>query len=88
LLGGMLALPTSDWTAEPPAPDAGPWRDLGEIDHTFTHFALTLRVLESEAAPSPEEAVWLAGPDAEAAMPSVFAKALRLSFHGQAILPV
>jgi len=79
LLGGMLALPTSDWTADPPAPDPGDWRDLGEIEHVFTHFALTLRVLESDGVAAPDEATWLPPDEAQAAMPSVFAKALRLS---------
>ena len=83
LLGGMLALPTSPWTAAPAAQQAGDWRDLGEIDHTFTHFALTLRVLESETAAAPDEPTWLSPPQAEAAMPSVFAKALRLSLRGK-----
>ena len=83
LLGGMLALPTSAWTAAPAAPQAGDWRDVGEIDHTFTHFALTLRVLESETETLPDDPTWLSTSEAEAAMPSVFAKALRLSLRGE-----
>ncbi len=82
LLGGMLALPTSDWSAAPPAPLGGDWRDLGEIDHTFTHFALTLRVLETEGEAPEADIEWLPIAEAEAAMPSVFAKALRQSFGG------
>ncbi|MBS0410405.1 MAG: A/G-specific adenine glycosylase [Proteobacteria bacterium] len=79
LLGGMLALPTGDWTVDPPSLAPGDWRDLGEIDHVFTHFALTLRVMESETAAPPADSSWLKIAEAEAAMPSVFAKALRLS---------
>jgi A/G-specific adenine glycosylase len=86
LLGGMLALPSGEWTAAPPPADPGDWRDLGEIEHTFTHFGLTLRVLESETAPAPADAVWLTADQAEADMPSVFAKALRQSLKGQAVL--
>jgi len=86
LLGGMLALPTSDWTATAPPAEPGDWRDLGEIEHVFTHFALTLRVLESETASVPDDVVWLARAQAQAAMPSVFAKALRQALRGEARL--
>jgi A/G-specific adenine glycosylase len=41
LLGGMAALPGPDWSSEVPA--EGP-RPLGAVRHTFTHFALDLRV--------------------------------------------
>lgn len=81
LLGGMLALPTSDWRAAPwtdedaaaAAPALAPWRDVGEIDHVFTHFSLTLRVFRAEGA---MEAEWT---DREGlgALPSVFMKAAR-----------
>ena len=82
LLGGMLALPTSDWRAEP-WPDAGAldaapacadWRFAGDVDHVFTHFALTLRVFRAEG--DFPGAIWT--PRAGlAAMPSVFLKAAR-----------
>jgi A/G-specific adenine glycosylase len=82
LLGGMLALPTSDWRAAPfseaealaAAPAAGAWTGVGEIDHVFTHFALTLRLLAAEG--DWPEAIWT-GRDGIAAMPSVFLKAAR-----------
>ncbi len=82
LLGGMLALPTSDWRAEPwtnaqamaAAPAQAEWRAAGEVDHGFTHFTLTLRVYRAEAALA--HAIWTprAGLDA---LPSVFLKAAR-----------
>ncbi len=58
LLGGMLGLPTSDWRSTPyadeearaAAPPPAPWRDLGAVEHVFTHFLLTLRVLAAEAS--------------------------------------
>ena len=83
LLGGMLALPTSDWRAqlwgEPEAAAAAPvrldWRDLGEIEHVFTHFALTLRVMVAEGD-SPD-VIWSPLSDLEG-LPSVFLKAARL----------
>jgi A/G-specific adenine glycosylase len=80
LLGGMLGLPTSEWrsgppSAEPPVPAA--WRALGPVEHTFTHFALTLEVWRAEAAVAAPTFLWLPIEDAARALPSVFLKALR-----------
>lgn len=84
LLGGMLGLPTTDWRERPwadhealaQAPADTPWRDLGEVEHVFTHFALSLRVFAAEAGRSPggQGLIWsedLSG------LPSVFLKAAR-----------
>lgn len=84
LLGGMLGLPTSEWRdapfadheAEAAAPVAAAWRDMGEIEHVFTHFALTLRVFWAQA-PAPPGAT-LADGEGLSALPSVFLKAARL----------
>jgi len=79
LLGGMLGLPTSDWTASPPpvgegAPAKAAWREAGEIEHVFTHFSLTLKVFRAEGdAP---DVVWTPIETLEA-LPSVFLKAAR-----------
>ncbi len=80
LLGGMLALPTSDWGASAlskkeavaAAPAKADWREAGEIDHVFTHFALTLTVLKAEG--EADDVIW--SRDLEA-LPSVFLKAAR-----------
>ena len=80
LLGGMLALPTSDWRATPwtdaealdVAPVVAAWRDAGSIEHVFTHFALALRVFVAEG--DVKEAVWSGD---LSALPSVFLKAAR-----------
>jgi A/G-specific adenine glycosylase len=85
LLGGMLGLPTRVWWAAPwlvvvaaaAAPFAGSWRDLGEVGHAFTHFALTLRVLAIQVEDAVVELIWMDIETALDAMPSVFAKALR-----------
>ncbi len=80
LLGGMLALPTSDWTAAAPEavpPTPGDWRPAGEIEHVFTHFALTLKVMRAEVAGEVAGAIWTPLADAGAGLPSVFLKALR-----------
>ena len=46
LLGGTLAFPSTGWDgSEHPAPAAGPWQELGEVRHIFTHFELHLTVL-------------------------------------------
>ncbi len=81
LLGGMLGLPTSDWRSEPfsdaeaavAGPIAAPWRDLGAVEHVFTHFSLTLRVFMAQGD---GDFVWT--PRAGlGALPSVFLKAAR-----------
>ena len=88
LLGGMLGLPTSDWTAAPPpvgtgAPASAAWRDIGEIEHVFTHFSLTLRVLMAEG--EAHTLVWT--PRAGlGALPSVFLKAARLALETPRLL--
>jgi len=82
LLGGMMGLPTSDWTTTIPdatTPDAAPpvaadWRDAGAIDHVFTHFALTLSV---QAAEGHGDFVWTPEAEALKALPTVFRKALQ-----------
>jgi A/G-specific adenine glycosylase len=78
LLGGMLALPTGDWgaEAEPGAPVAAEWEEAGEIDHVFTHFALTLRVHCAQVEARSEGDIWWPIGDLEqAGLPTVFAKA-------------
>jgi A/G-specific adenine glycosylase len=82
LLGGMLALPTSEWRDTPPsdddvraaAPIAAAWKPAGAIRHVFTHFALDLRVFR--AAGDWDGAIWTPRAELEA-MPSVFLKAAR-----------
>ncbi|MEM6357477.1 MAG: A/G-specific adenine glycosylase [Pseudomonadota bacterium] len=78
LLGGMRALPSTDWTETAPPvtpPYAADWRPVGEVRHTFTHFHLRLGVMITQRKEVPG-----AMPPAAAlrAMPTVFAKALRL----------
>ncbi len=90
LLGGMRALPTSDWrveslAAEPPI--TGDWRVLGAIGHGFTHFELRLEVHALYLPTRPALAGdWLPVHQAAGAMPTVFAKAVALAIaqRGQA----
>jgi A/G-specific adenine glycosylase len=82
LLGGMLALPSTDWRAarwsEPEviaaAPARAPWRPAGEVDHGFTHFTLTLSVYRAEGEMA--DAVWTPR-GGLGALPSVFLKAAK-----------
>jgi A/G-specific adenine glycosylase len=81
LLGGMAALPTTEWRAEAwtraqalrRAPTAAKWKRVGRVRHVFTHFALTLEVYEARATPKGDG--WWG--DA-VALPSVFKKAATL----------
>jgi len=78
LLGGMLALPSTEWAEAVPddaPPFAARWLEAGEVRHTFTPFHLILPVMWTRAAEMPQA---LPAAQAGAAMPTVFAKALRL----------
>jgi A/G-specific adenine glycosylase len=83
LLGGMLALPSTPWAETPPEPappfDAN-WRLAGEVRHTCTQFHLRLTVWRVQLPRLPGPA--LQADEAEAAMPTVFAKAARLGRGG------
>ena len=83
LLGGMRALPTGPWVAEPPGltdpPATAEWR-LGNarIEHVFTHFRLQLvlatATIDRHAAP--DGAIWWPIESlGKAGLPTVFAKA-------------
>ena len=82
LLGGMLALPTSEWRAArwrdaeavAAAPAPADWRPAGHVDHGFTHFALNLRLFRAEG--DWPDGLWRLHAELES-MPSVFLKAAR-----------
>ena len=60
LLGGMLGFPGDAWDgAGGKAPLNAPWRDAGEVRHTFTHFHLVLRVMTATAAGNPERGAFM-----------------------------
>ncbi|MGF1552453.1 MAG: A/G-specific adenine glycosylase [Paracoccaceae bacterium] len=78
LLGGMRALPSSDWRADgaAPPPEGLPpadWREAGTVAHGFTHFRLTLDVMVGRAGSVPDP---MAPEAARRAMPTLFRKAL------------
>ena len=82
LLGGMLALPTTDWHTSPlgdreavsAAPAVADWRKVGEVAHGFTHFTLTLNLLQAEGDAT--DVIWSPRRDLDG-LPSVFLKAVR-----------
>ena len=88
LLGGMLEVPSTDWTLKPPAapetqaPVSARWRKLpGTVEHTFTHFHLVLEVWWAESpheGPSPDGGYrWLAPSEfPNAALPSAMRKVI------------
>ncbi len=82
LLGGMLALPSTDWgatpeRADPPVPAR--WEHAGEVRHVFTHFSLRLDVLMADAKTDDlPEGFW--EPETQlTGLPTVFAKAAALA---------
>jgi A/G-specific adenine glycosylase len=82
LLGGMLALPTSAWRSDrwtdpeafAVAPAEAAWRAVGEVEHGFTHFTLTLQLLRAEG--EADDVIWTPRRGLDA-LPSVFLKAAR-----------
>lgn len=68
LLGGMLALPTEG------APVQADWREAGSVDHVFTHFALSMRLLCAEAGQRPDGTWWPIDRLGEAGLPTLFAR--------------
>ncbi|MBP0614799.1 A/G-specific adenine glycosylase [Jiella mangrovi] len=86
MLGGMSEPPTSDWSARGDGalgPDAAPfeanWQPVGEIEHGFTHFRLTLEVWRAENVRDGSSDGWWSRPEdvASEALPTVMRKVLK-----------
>ena len=87
MLGGMRALPGSDWSigAVRALPFAGAWRWAGEVRHVFTHFALDLHVAgvrwagdAPPSVPGEDGRWWPVDRLDEAGLPTLFARAATL----------
>ncbi len=90
LLGGMVEVPNTEWTAEPAADDTlhlaplvAKWQPCGTVEHVFTHFPLRLAVYTAEvavgvAAPGPYRWSSPNGADGEA-LPTLFRKVLGMA---------
>jgi len=70
LLGGMLALPTDSEGA----PAEARWSEAGSVDHVFTHFALTMKLLCADARERPDGTWWPIERIGEAGLPTLFAR--------------
>ena len=84
LLGGMLALPSSEWREGGVDPDAGApvcagWTEAGEVRHVFTHFSLRLSVRRAVLTGARPEGIWTPVRAADEGLPTVFAKAARMA---------
>ena len=82
LLGGMAALPGSDWSAEPRRASAA---TLGTVRHLFTHFALDLQL---ERRDERSDGGWWQPIDrlGEAGLPSLYRRAAQLALGDAAAL--
>ncbi|MCI4645198.1 MAG: A/G-specific adenine glycosylase [Hyphomonadaceae bacterium] len=92
LLGGMLALPSTEWGEEGGDVRAlcraegglvSSLTELGEVRHVFTHFELTLSVWQAKAR-TRSRGEWRPPEEVEG-LPSVFAKAFRLAYPSRPI---
>jgi A/G-specific adenine glycosylase len=74
LLGGMAALPGTDWTAEKVRTS----EPLGQVSHVFTHFSLELVV---EPRPDPVGEGWWQPTDtlAQAGLPTLYRRAAEIA---------
>lgn len=70
MLGGMRALPGGDWTDTRPT-ESG----VAEVDHGFTHFDLTLKLVHRESHDAAAEGEWWPISDLDAAgLPTLYRK--------------
>lgn len=59
LLGGMIGFPGDAWDNHGTgAPMQAEWEEIGEVRHTFTHFHLILRVMQTETNANPERGTY------------------------------
>lgn len=83
LLGGMAALPSTEWAVHKPEstpPHPGEWRALGQITHGFTHFELHLSVAALILPQKPEiSGQWRPRCLVTKGLPTVFTKAATLA---------
>lgn len=85
LLGGMRALPTTDWSEnlDAPPPFSGKWRRYGMVTHIFSHFRLNLSVMGIEAESGCKLPFvgewWPKSQIEEAGLPTLFAKAAQMA---------
>ena len=74
--GRSAACSAACWRCRPTAaPAEAEWREAGAVDHVFTHFALTMRLLCAEARSGRPDGIWWPVERiGEAGLPTLFAK--------------
>ncbi|HKY79926.1 MAG TPA: A/G-specific adenine glycosylase [Sphingobium sp.] len=92
LLGGMRALPSSDWSAgpDPTPPLPARWSRLDEpVQHVFTHFSLALSVhvahVPQDSVPPGEGEWWPLARMDEAGLPTLFRRAAEAAMKESAV---
>lgn len=92
MLGGMVEVPSSQWSSRSDgatgpngAPFAANWRKIGEVEHGFTHFDLTLEVFAAVIDETPESDGWWAKLERLGAegLPTLMRKAIDLAIAFQ-----
>jgi A/G-specific adenine glycosylase len=92
LLGGMFALPSTEWDelggdiaalCRAEGGEADSLAQIGEVRHVFTHFELRLEVWQADAK-TRQPGDWRVPEDVHG-LPSVFAKAFRLAYPSRPI---
>jgi A/G-specific adenine glycosylase len=83
LLGGMLALPSTDWKAGADQKFEAGWKNEGQVHHIFTHFSLVLtvcskRIQDQDAPFDGAHQFWPIDGIEDAGLPSLFLKAAQL----------
>jgi A/G-specific adenine glycosylase len=75
MLGGMRALPGGEWTDAPAVESGAGESGIVSVDHGFTHFDLTLRLVRRETADAATEGIWWPISDLDAAgLPTLYRK--------------
>jgi A/G-specific adenine glycosylase len=76
LLGGMAALPSDA------APADADWEEGGSVDHVFTHFSLSMRLLCAAASSREAQGMWWpVARIGEAGLPTLYAKLAARGAH-------
>jgi len=97
LLAAMAEVPTSGWTARidggtgvEAAPFPADWREVGNVEHAFTHFSLRMTVFTAAMGNfDTPNGYWWAAPEAirGEALPTVMKKAIEAAIPGATRAP-
>jgi len=95
LLGGMSEPPTTGWTSRidgETGADAAPfralWKQVGSVEHVFTHFELELTVYRGYVDAAPLPGHWWSKNVTGEALPNLMRKAIEVALPGSSKQPV